>query len=49
VDLSNDELARRRAEWTAPIAPQLTPVFAKYAALVGSASTGATCSAERRG
>jgi len=40
VDLSDDELAERRAAWQ----PSLLPaggVFARYRALVGSASEGA--------
>jgi dihydroxy-acid dehydratase len=41
VDLPADEIARRLTQWTAP-APRYTEgVFAKYAALVSSASEGA--------
>ena len=41
VELSDDELAARLRDWTAP-APRYTDgVFAKYAALVSSASEGA--------
>ena len=36
-----DELARRRAEWKAPTPRYRTGVFAKYAAIVTSASEGA--------
>jgi dihydroxy-acid dehydratase len=42
VDLPDDELAARLAEWTAPAPRYTTGVLAKYAALVGSASEGAT-------
>jgi dihydroxy-acid dehydratase len=41
VDLSEDEIAARLAEWTAPPARYQSGVFAKYAALVSSASEGA--------
>ncbi len=41
VDLSEAEIAARLAEWTAPPARYLNGVFAKYAALVSSASEGA--------
>ena len=42
LDIPEDELARRLADWTPP-APRYTKgVFAKYAAGVGSASQGAT-------
>ena len=41
VELSDDEIAARLHDWTAP-APRYTDgVFAKYAALVSSASEGA--------
>ena len=41
LDIPEDELARRLADWTPP-APRYTKgVFAKYAAGVGSASQGA--------
>ena len=42
VDLPDDELSARLAEWTAPAPRYTTGVLAKYAALVGSASEGAT-------
>jgi dihydroxy-acid dehydratase len=44
VDLSEDELARRRAEWRAPAPKYANGVFAKYAATVGSAAQGAVTS-----
>ncbi|SFK59454.1 MULTISPECIES: dihydroxy-acid dehydratase [Amycolatopsis] len=44
VAVPEEELERRRAEWTAPRAPRRTGVLAKYAALVGSAARGAVCS-----
>ena len=44
VDLSDEELERRRAEWRAPEPRYTTGVFAKYAAGVGSAAQGAVTS-----
>ena len=41
VDLSDDELARRRAAWTPPSARGLGGTLEKYAALVGPANLGA--------
>jgi dihydroxy-acid dehydratase len=41
VELSEDELASRLANWKAPPPRYTTGVFAKYAALVSSASEGA--------
>ena len=41
VELSDDEIAARLAGWTAPAPRYATGVFAKYAALVSSASEGA--------
>jgi dihydroxy-acid dehydratase len=41
VDVSDDELARRRAAWTAPSAHGLGGALEKYAALVGPANLGA--------
>jgi dihydroxy-acid dehydratase len=41
VEVADDELARRAAEWTQPAPRYSTGVFAKYAASVGSASEGA--------
>jgi dihydroxy-acid dehydratase len=41
VELSDDEIAARLADWTAPEPRYTTGVFAKYAALVSSASEGA--------
>jgi dihydroxy-acid dehydratase len=41
VDVSDEELAERRAAWTAPEPHYTTGVFAKYAATVASASEGA--------
>jgi dihydroxy-acid dehydratase len=42
LEVPEDELARRAAEWTQPAARYDRGVFAKYAASVGSASEGAT-------
>jgi dihydroxy-acid dehydratase len=44
VDVAPDELARRRAEWRAPVPRYTSGVFAKYAASVRSASVGAVTS-----
>jgi dihydroxy-acid dehydratase len=41
VELSDDEIAQRVAEYESPPNPDRTGVLAKYAALVSSASTGA--------
>ena len=41
VELSEDEIAARLADWTAPPPRYTSGVFAKYAALVSSASEGA--------
>jgi dihydroxy-acid dehydratase len=41
VELSDDELAARLADWTPPPARYVSGVFARYAALVSSASEGA--------
>jgi dihydroxy-acid dehydratase len=41
VELSDDELAARLADWPAPEPRYTKGVFAKYAALVSSASEGA--------
>ena len=41
AEVSDEELARRRAEWTAPAPHYTTGVMAKYAASVSSASEGA--------
>jgi dihydroxy-acid dehydratase len=41
VELSDDELAARLADWTPPPARYASGVFARYAALVSSASEGA--------
>jgi dihydroxy-acid dehydratase len=41
VELSDDELAARLADWTPPQPRYADGVFAKYAALVSSASEGA--------
>ncbi len=43
VELSETELAARRAEWKAPVPRYTHGVFAKYAKLVTSASKGAVC------
>jgi len=42
LELSDEELAARLAEWTAPVPRYSRGVFARYAASVGSASEGAT-------
>ena len=44
VRVSDDELARRRSEWTAPESTYTRGVMAKYAKLVSSASEGAVTS-----
>ena len=41
VALSDDEIAARLRDWTPPAPKYTTGVFAKYAALVSSASEGA--------
>jgi dihydroxy-acid dehydratase len=41
VEISDDELKRRLAGWTAPEPRYKSGVFAKYARLVSSASEGA--------
>ncbi len=41
LDVPEDELARRRAAWTPPAPRYTSGAFAKYAALVSSASQGA--------
>ena len=41
VDISSDEMARRKAEWKAPTPRYTSGVMAKYAKLVSSASRGA--------
>jgi len=41
VNISDDELARRREKWRPPAPRYTTGVLAKYAALVSSASLGA--------
>ncbi len=43
VILTENELASRRASWTAPPPPTRRGVLAKYAHTVGSASRGAVC------
>ncbi|WP_193045627.1 dihydroxy-acid dehydratase [Mycolicibacterium baixiangningiae] len=45
VEVSGDELASRRSSWTAPQLSSAPGVLSKYAALVGSPSQGAICSA----
>ncbi|CAK7198469.1 hypothetical protein SEUCBS139899_001130 [Sporothrix eucalyptigena] len=45
VDVSDDELARRRAAWKAPAVRAKRGVLAKYARLVGDASHGAVTDA----
>jgi dihydroxy-acid dehydratase len=41
--VDDDELARRRADWSAPPLRYPTGVLGKYARVVGSAATGAVC------
>jgi len=41
INISDDELARRRENWRPPVPRYTTGVLAKYAALVSSASLGA--------
>ena len=41
VELSDDELQKRKAQWKAPAPRYTTGVMAKYARLVSSASQGA--------
>ena len=47
LDVPADELARRRAGWTAPEPRYAGGVLAKYAALVSSASQGAVTTGDR--
>ena len=47
LNVSADEIERRLAAWTPPPANYTTGVLAKYAALVGSASTGAVTTGAR--
>ena len=46
IELSDDEIKSRLAKWKAPAPHYKTGVFAKYAALVSSASLGAITTAE---
>jgi dihydroxy-acid dehydratase len=48
VELSEDELAARLRNWTPPPPRYTSGVFAKYAALVSSASEGAITRAQAR-
>jgi dihydroxy-acid dehydratase len=48
VELSDDELARRLADWTPPAPLYDFGVFARYRASVGSASEGAVLSPPTR-
>ena len=41
LEVDDDELAARLADWTVPVLPYATGVFGRYRALVGSASEGA--------
>ena len=43
LDVPEEELLRRRAEWEVPHNPRLHGVLGKYAKLVRSAATGAVC------
>lgn len=45
VEISEEELARRRAAWTPPPPKYTRGLFAKYARLVSSAAQGAVCRA----
>ena len=45
VDVSDEEMASRRASWQPPAAPAKTGVLTKYAQLVSSASEGAVTGA----
>jgi dihydroxy-acid dehydratase len=45
VDVSDGELAQRRARWKAPAPRYTSGVLAKYAKLVSSASVGAVTDA----
>ena len=47
LNVAPDELAARRARWTAPAPRYKSGVMAKYAALVSSASLGAVTTGER--
>jgi dihydroxy-acid dehydratase len=47
LDVPEEELASRRAAWSPPPPRYTRGVFAKYAALVGSASRGAVTEADR--
>lgn len=47
LDVSDEEIERRRANWVAPQPKDTGGVFAKYAATVGSASRGAVTTAMR--
>lgn len=47
LDVPADEVARRFEHWTRPVARYRTGVMAKYAALVGSASSGAVTTGPR--
>ncbi|MDP9053828.1 MAG: dihydroxy-acid dehydratase, partial [Acidobacteriota bacterium] len=44
LNVAADEIARRLSAWKAPARRYKTGVFAKYVALVGSASEGAVTS-----
>jgi dihydroxy-acid dehydratase len=44
VEITEEELAKRRESWQAPAPRHRTGVLAKYAKLVGSAAQGAICS-----
>jgi len=48
LEVDGAELERRRSTWTSPQPAYTSGVFAKYAALVGSASLGAVTSTGRR-
>ncbi len=44
LDVPQEELEKRRNDWTPPTPGHRTGVLAKYSKLVGSAATGAVCS-----
>jgi dihydroxy-acid dehydratase len=46
IELSDAEIKARLAKWKAPAPRYKSGVFAKYAALVGSASLGAITTAD---
>jgi dihydroxy-acid dehydratase len=47
LEVEDEELERRRSAWQPPPLSEARGVFARYRALVGSASEGAVLSADR--